>query len=181
MQEARRAVQTGKRHAVTLGPVPRGGGGGGGTTAHGEPRQSSTGWPASEGARAGWLGRAVRALAVWLGCAVACADGGPVLPPFGQWDVEVGVPFHQRLTAVGGAQGPWRWRTVRGPVGLQVAGTTTTADVWWSATAFDLAPAKPGGARAPGPAQEVEIEATDSQGALAVSRGSLRAVPTPWP
>ncbi len=95
--------------------------------------------------------------------------------------MQVGVPFHHRLRVVGGAVGAWRWRAVHGPVGLQVAGTSTTAEVWWSATAFDLAPTKPGGGRAPGDEQVVEIEATDSHGAIAVSRGALRAVPTPWP
>ncbi|MSQ84523.1 MAG: hypothetical protein EXR77_16855 [Myxococcales bacterium] len=109
---------------------------------------------------------------------LACADSGPLLPPLGDWQVQVGKTWHKVVRVNGGAAGRWRWTVVRGPVGLQLAATANSADLWWTADAFSLAPTKPTQARAAGVRQVVEIEAVDSQGDRATTLGSLQAVPT---
>lgn len=108
---------------------------------------------------------------------LSCADSGPLLPPFGDWDAPIGATWHRTIQVVGGAAGAWRWRLVQGPAGLQVAGTATVADVWWTPDVYALAPVKPSQPRSTGEKQPVQVEATDSQGAVATSSGTVRAVP----
>ncbi len=151
-----------------------------GTGGSGRRESSTKGRAVSTGGLSLWR----EVLPTWWGVAVAvalatgCAADGPLLPPVGSWDVQVGTTWSRKLVAVGGSDGVWQWRIVHGPGALLIGGTTRTAQLFWTPSAFDLAPTAAGHPRAAGAAQPLQVEATDGAGMTAVSLGALRAVPT---
>ncbi len=142
-------------------------------------------------AASSWLGRrgphrrrlALSALCLALLCAVTgCVSDPPslVVADLGDHDVQVGIPFALPLQALR-SRGVVRWSLQQGPADMVVLDVDGLPHLVWVATAFDLALVMPGEPRAPGPTQDLRVQACDEASRCTTTQGTVRAVPTPAP
>lgn len=108
--------------------------------------------------------------------ALGCASEAPLaLAPLGSHQVQVGELWQLQLRAEGG-EPPLQWRVIRGPAQAWPAAAGARCWLVWSPGVFDLAPTKPGAARAAGSVQPLAVEVRDARGASASAQGWLQAL-----